>query len=237
MKKSLKALKTVVLSSLVVVGLVGGVSLAQGFEPKSTVTVTATERPATAPTSVEPVLGVTTGKLEPWKNTYVFGSVGSTTNGKSSTVTTLGIGHDTFKFNDGHVILGFEGALTHFTGKRLNTLNNEAHGEYGVVDKKNMLELGAKLSYQFNELDPINARLYGKAGIATTSAKSLKDISPYVGAGVEFNVKNQPVVFDLGIKHYTDLRKAKVYYAQDSGTNFNTRKDQTVIAFGVQYRF
>lgn len=180
---------------------------------------------------------LTSGELKQFKNTYVFGSIGSTMNGKSSTVTTVGLGHDLFKFADNHVILGVEGALTHFTGKRLNELNNGGHKGFAVVDNKNMLELGVKLSYQFNETDPLNVRLYGKAGVATTTLKKASDVSPYVGAGVEFAVRDSNFVWFGEVKHYTDLRKAKVYYAEDRGSRFNTRKDNTTMNVGLQYRF
>lgn len=224
-------IKQLVLGAVLVVGSLLGTVMAQ----ESTWTMEVKDRVPV----VEEVKGgnVTSGELKPFKSTYVFGSVGSTMNGRSSTVATVGIGQDVFKFADGHVILGVEGAVTHFTGKRLNDVNNTKAGGFAVVDNKNMLELGVKLSYQFNETDPLNVRLYGKAGVASTTLKNASDITPYVGGGVEFAVKDSNFVWFGEVKHYTDLRKAKVYYAEDRGQRFNTRKDNTVMSVGLQYRF
>lgn len=229
-------MKKIILSATLSVLTLFGCAVAQDWK------LEVKERPYTPNTQQVVEQEKTTGKLssgevKPFKNTYVFGSIGSTLNGKSSTVTSVGLGHDIIKFNDNHVILGVEGALTHFTGKRLTELNNGDHKGFAVVDNKNMLELGVKLSYQFNETDPLNVRLYGKAGIASTTLKNAKDVSPYIGAGVEFAVRDSNFVWFGEVKHYTDLRKAKVYYAEDRGSKYNTRKDNTTLNVGLQYRF
>ena len=219
---------------LAVASLVLSLGLAMAYEPTPTLTVEVKDR--------EPVVSkvdnkLSSGKVKSFKNTYVFGSVGTTVNGKSSTVTSVGLGHDFFHFMDGHLILGGEVGLTHFTGKRLDTINNDGTEGFANVDKKNLLEVGDKLSYQFNETDPLNVRLYGKAGVATTTLKKGSQLSPYFAVGTEFNVNNSNFVWFGEVKHYTDLRKAKVYYAEDSGSNFNTRKDNTTFNVGLQYRF
>jgi len=180
---------------------------------------------------------LTSGTLNPYKSTYVFGNLGSTTNGKSSTVTTIGIGHDVLTLNNGHIILGVEGALTHFSGKRLDSVNNKGNGGYATVKDKNLIELGAKVSYQFDQIDPLNVRVFGKVGIASSTLKNTDKISPFVGAGVEFNVDKSNFVWVVEAKHYTDLRKADVYYNENRGSDFNTRKNNTVVSVGLQYRF
>lgn len=180
---------------------------------------------------------ITTGELNPLPSTYVFGSVGSTTNGKSSTVTTIGVGQDIFYFADKHVIVGIEGAFTHFTGKTLKSINNDGTVGYSNINKNNLIEVGAKLSYQFDELTPLNVRAFGKAGYAVTSLSKISNGSPFIGAGLEFNVKGSDLVWVLDAKHYTDLRKANVFFDENKSSRFNTRKSDTVVGLGLQYRF
>lgn len=223
------------LKSLLVVSVVAFALLLSGaYAQTSTITMDVVDRNPT-PELVKVTKEQT--QLVPFKDTYVFGTIGSTTNGKSSTVTSVGVGKDVFKLMDGKVTLGVEGAVTHFTGKRLNTINNDQTAGFAVVDKKNLLELGGKVSYQFNEQDPLNIRLFGKAGVATTTLKNANQLSPYFGGGVEFAVRDSDLVWVLEAKQYTNLRKAKVYYNENLGSKFNTRKDNTVLSLGVQYRF
>lgn len=229
----MKQIKKILASGVILTSSVlFGFAFAQQPYPETTIkyeVVDVTEGVAEVAVEPKPV-----AVFNQFKDTYVFGSVGTTTQGKKTTVTTIGLGKDIFKFYDNHVTLGAEIALTKFSGKKLNTLNNDGFKE-DVIDKKNLLEVGAKLSYQFNEVDPLNFRVFGKAGLATSTLKNTNHISPYFGIGTEVAVTGSDLVFVAEAKQYTNLRKAQVYHAKDSGQY--TRKDNTVISVGLQYRF
>lgn len=177
--------------------------------------------------------------FKPLDRNYIFGSIGSTTGKKSSTAFSIGYGYDVLQFAEGRGALALEGGYTRLNGKKLSSLGNEnkGGGKY-AIDNKNLVELGAKVSYHFDQVEDFNLRLYGKAGIASTTLKDFNQITPVVGAGVEFGPKGSPFIFDLGVKSYTDARKAKITYKPEDVTgDYNTKKALTTINLGVSYHF
>lgn len=175
----------------------------------------------------------------PLDRNYIFGSVGSTTGKKSSAAFSLGYGYEVWQTLDSKGTIAIEGAYTRLNGKKLSSLGNEntGGGKY-AINKKNLVELGAKATYRFYDIESVNLGVYGKAGVASTTLKDFKHLTPYVGAGVELNPKGTQWVFDLGVKTYTNARNAEITYKPADVTGeYKTSKSLTTVNLGVTYHF
>lgn len=204
------------------------------FSQESTITVEAKDRVATPTKEVTNLYT----EFKPMKPNYFFGTVGASTGGKSTSAFTLGYGYEVYRFADQQAFIAVEGAYTRLNGKKLRHLGNDGTGHAYNIDKRNVVELGGKIGYQFAQTKPFDVRVYGKAGLATTTFSDASHITPYVGAGVEFTTHGNPFVFDLSVKTYTNARKAEITYNPDTrGDRFNTKKALTTINFGVSYHF
>lgn len=175
----------------------------------------------------------------PLNRNYIFGTVGSTTGKNSSSAFSLGYGYEVWQSLDSKGTIAIEGAYTRLNGKKLSSLGNDntGGGEH-AIDKKNLVELGAKATYRFYDIEAVNLGLYGKAGVASTTLKDFKHATPYVGAGFELNPKGTQWVFDLGVKTYTNARKAEITYKPEDVTgDYKTSKSLTTVNLGVTYHF